>query len=251
MQDEFGDIPDAQAPAPQPQHRGLGSVDDVMAAGTPAAKFETVGTVVRGTILSAEVAQQRDLATGALASWPDGNPKVQVLIDLQTAERSADIDDDDGRRRLYVKRPSAMLAAIAKALGKTKLSEAVGGTLAVKYTGNGTPSQRGFNPPKQFAAVFKPANVGNVDAAVSGAPAQVFGKREAWEAWKKVNGANGEAMKSALAAYFPGKTPDVLTPAEWQEFVANDFSRPVPTNPIPETGGIPEDEIPFDGAPLA
>lgn len=139
-----------------PPHADLGSVDDAMTSGAPAAQFKAVGAVVRGTILSAQMAQQRDMQSGKLAFWDDGNPKTQILIVLQTTERSDEIEDDTGQRMLYVKKPSNMLAAIAKALGPVKLSQAIGGELAIKYIGDGEPTKRGYNPPKKFAARFTP-----------------------------------------------------------------------------------------------
>ncbi len=67
-----------------------------------------------------------------------------------------DLNIDDETRSLWV-RAYGMRKAISKACETHNLkAPAVGGTLTVKYTGDGTPSQKGFNPPKQFTAQYKP-----------------------------------------------------------------------------------------------
>ena len=223
MSDEFDDPTPPAAPPPQHSRLDLGSVDDALAAGVPAAKFETVGTIIKGTIVSAEMAQQRDLATGKPKFWEDGNPCTQILITLATADRSADIDDDDGHRRLYVKRPSAMLKAIAAALGKLKLSQAIGGTLAVKYTGDGEATQRGFSKPKLFAAKFTPPGATQIQQPAAQTGNYPEARVAAVAAFKASlpPGTTGEEAKptwlALLAKVCPGKKVDQITAAEWEK----------------------------------
>lgn len=122
-------------------------------SGAPAAKFPSIGTVVKGTIISAEMAQQTDM-DGKLKTWEDGKPRQQIIVTLHTEERDPSLDEDDGTRRVFIK--GGMLSALREAL---KAAEAkgidVGGTLAVKYTADGVPTQRGFNPPKIYVAQYK------------------------------------------------------------------------------------------------
>lgn len=129
--------------------------DLLMGGGIPSCTFPDVGTVWKGTVLAKETQQQRDMATGTPKVYDDGNPMMQVVITLQTDVRDPAVDGDDGQRKLYVK--GAMLAAIRTAV-KTAGAPTVeiGGTLAVKYESDGTPSQRGFNAPKQYTAAYKP-----------------------------------------------------------------------------------------------
>lgn len=131
-------------------------VNDLLAGGSkvPGARFEKVGDSVAGTIVSAEARQTTDIKTGQPEVWPQGDPKMQVVITLQTDERDADIDDDDGQRRLFAKKPSAMLAAITTALNGQRLE--VGGRLAVKHTGTEPSSTAGFNPKKLYVAAYQP-----------------------------------------------------------------------------------------------
>jgi hypothetical protein len=115
-------------------------------------------------ILGATMQQARDMKTGTPLTWDDGNPKENLVIMLQTDEHDDEVEDDDGTRRLFCKKPGAMLAAIGKALGKVKISQSFGGTLAVKYIGDKKAKTAGFNPSKQFAAVFTPAGGAAADS---------------------------------------------------------------------------------------
>lgn len=118
--------------------------------GAPAAKFPTIGTVVRGTIVDAEVQDQTDFETGEALVWQDGKPRKQLIITVDTGIVDG---DDDGNRRLFAK--GNMLTAIREAV-KPHGELAVGGKLAVKYSDDGVASKRGFNPPKLFKATYEP-----------------------------------------------------------------------------------------------
>lgn len=133
------------------------SVDDFLTGGSraPSAKFPTVGTTIKGVVLGKEMQQQRDIATGEPKTWADGNPQMQAVITLQTDERDASIEDDDGQRRVFAK--GNMVAAIRDAVkdaGKKQLD--IGDELAVKYVGDGEAKTRGFSPPKLFKAKVTP-----------------------------------------------------------------------------------------------
>lgn len=125
--------------------------------GAPTAKFATPGTTVGGHITEPpKVEQQRDIQSGEKKFWSDGNPMYQLVVTVQTDERDPSIEDDDGRRRIFVK--GQMKNAVADAVrdaGARGLE--VGGALHVRYTHDGTPKQRGFSPPKQYAAKYTPA----------------------------------------------------------------------------------------------
>lgn len=125
----------------------------LMGGGASSAKFSTIGDTVTGTIAEApEVKQQTDLKDGAPLVWPSGDPKMQLVVTLQTETR--DDADDDGKRRLYIKGKSLTDATreAVKAVGAKGLE--IGGTLTVTYVGDGEASQRGFNPPKLYKASY-------------------------------------------------------------------------------------------------
>jgi hypothetical protein len=134
-------------------------VNDLLSGGEkiPGARFDKVGDSVTGTIVSAEARQTTDIQTGQPEVWPQGDPKMQVVITLQTDQRDPEIEGDDGRRRLYAKKPSAMLTAIIAALAGNRLE--VGGRLAVQHTGTEPASTRGFNDKKLYAAAYQPPAV--------------------------------------------------------------------------------------------
>lgn len=125
----------------------------LLGAGIPAAKFPTIGTVVVGTITSTKIEQQRDFDTRELKTYDDGNPMMQLLVDLDTDETDPDIEGDDGVRRVYVK--GQMLAAVRQ-VARPYGGLAIGGKLAVKYVSDGQATRRGLNPPKQFKAQYEP-----------------------------------------------------------------------------------------------
>ncbi|WP_426566410.1 hypothetical protein ACPPVT_07640 [Angustibacter sp. McL0619] len=141
--------------------------DFLLGGGGRSASFLTVGATAKGQIVSTpEVRQKTKMGTGDLETWDDGSPKLQLVVTLATDERDPADAEDDGVRKLYVggsKKPESksMHAAVAAAViasGAKGLE--VGGTLQVTYVGDGTSKTAGFNPPKQYQAVYTPAAAG-------------------------------------------------------------------------------------------
>lgn len=128
----------------------------LMGESVPSASFLQFGASVTGIICEQpKLNQQRDFTTRELKTWDDGNPMMQLVVTLQTEEIDEKIEDDDGRRRIYIK--SNMKKAVADAVRRAKAKDlAIGGKLTVTYTENGTPSQRGSQPPKLYSAVYVP-----------------------------------------------------------------------------------------------
>lgn len=122
--------------------------------GAPAAKFRKIGDTVTGVITSEpRLEQQRDFETGNPLVWSDGNPRMQLVVEVQTDEVDASIPDDDGRRRFFIK--GAMKSAVAqavKASGRKQLD--VGGRLSISYSHDGEASRPGLNPPRQYKASY-------------------------------------------------------------------------------------------------
>lgn len=129
--------------------------DFLLSSGVPSFKFDVIGATAKGTIESLDMMQQKDITTGALLTWEDGRPKMQLRIVLTTDQRDPEIADDNGRRAIYVK--GLMQQAVRDAIktaGAAKIE--VGGTLAVKYDSDGEPPKKGFNAPKQYLAKYEP-----------------------------------------------------------------------------------------------
>jgi hypothetical protein len=125
--------------------------------GAPTAKFPTVGSRISGRITAKPtVEQQRDIKSGEKKFWSDGNPMMQLVVTVQTDQRDPQIEEDDGKRRVFVKgQLKQVLADAVRSSGARGLE--VGGTLTVIYTGDGLASGPGMNPPKQYRAEYTSA----------------------------------------------------------------------------------------------
>lgn len=133
--------------------------DILMGGGSPAAKFETIGTVVTGTVAGEpEARQQTEFRTKAPLFWKDGSAKMQVLVELMTAERDPAKADDDGTRTLYIK-GKELTKAVRDAVRQAGADGIhTGGQLTVQYVANG-PQGEGAEPPKLYAARYVPPAV--------------------------------------------------------------------------------------------
>lgn len=152
--------------------------DDFLAGGAkvPSAKFVTVGDHVVGTVVDRTVSQCRTYESKELEFWPDGNPKLQLVVTLQTEERDPSIENDDGQRRIYAPKPSTMFQAIVDVTHTKGLKLLPGGRLAVKYTGTKPHDNPRLNDIKLYAAAYEPPAQTQADdllggSAPNGAPA--------------------------------------------------------------------------------
>lgn len=130
--------------------------DFLMGSGAASAKFETIGTVITGTIVKEPVVQQQtDITTGEPKYWSDGKPREQLQVILATQQRDPSDPSDDGHRALYVRGEltKAVRAAI-KASGAKGIE--VGGTVTATYIGNGQPPKPGFSGAKLFDVTYVP-----------------------------------------------------------------------------------------------
>ena len=126
----------------------------LMGNSIPGAPMKDIGTTVGGTITEdPSMQQQRDFTTGELKVWSDGGAQMQLVVTVQTQLRDPEITEDDGRRRFYIK--GELKKAVSTAVRQARADGlAVGGTLTVTYTGDGTASGRGMNPPKLYSAAY-------------------------------------------------------------------------------------------------
>ncbi|OZE88058.1 hypothetical protein CH304_00365 [Rhodococcus sp. 15-649-1-2] len=124
--------------------------------GIASAKFEAIGTTVGGVITEEpEMRQQTNFDTDLPDFWPDGKPKMQLVVTVQTDLRDPQDPEDDGQRRFYVR--ANLQKAVAAAVRKAKATALeVGGTLQVTYSADGPKSNPKFNAPKIYTAVYTP-----------------------------------------------------------------------------------------------
>ncbi|WP_061960634.1 hypothetical protein [Demequina flava] len=135
--------------------------DFLMGGGSASAfqKDDPIGTSITGQIVTTEVRQQTDIQSGQPLTWDNGDPKMQLVVTINTDQRID--DEDDGNRALYVKG--------SKSIGSKSLHDAVraavqnanakglepGGTLTVTFIGTEPSKTRGFNDRKLWEATYK------------------------------------------------------------------------------------------------
>jgi hypothetical protein len=139
--------------------------DFLMQQGGKSYPFEKIGDCCVGEVVAAEPRQQTDVDTGEKLTWADGTPRMQLVITIQTTERTS--DEDDGIRMLYAKggkfdiaegTGSSMKEAIAKAVrDKNGTGLHVGDKLWVALSGTGVKKNRAFNAPKLYEAQYEAA----------------------------------------------------------------------------------------------
>ncbi len=115
------------------------------------AKFPNIGDSITGTVRQAPFEkQQTKYGTNELDFWPNGDPKMAIVIPLSTSLRED--AEDDGERAIYItsSRQKRAIADAIRAAGLTDLS--VGATLTLKYVGNDPASKNPANPAKMWAA---------------------------------------------------------------------------------------------------
>jgi hypothetical protein len=129
--------------------------EELTRSGGPTAKWDAIGDVRRVVIASVEKRQVTDFDTGEPLTWPNGDPKWQFVF--------GGTDPDSGEEtRIFAK--GYMLSAVKEALRTANSAPEVGGTLAVKWTGNAEPVGRKAAA-KQWAATYNPPAVIAMTAA--------------------------------------------------------------------------------------
>ncbi|MBW3090411.1 hypothetical protein [Bifidobacterium miconisargentati] len=158
----------AYQPVAQPAVR-LSSLDDLLSGNSAKAYFtgdSQPGDSVTGVIEKIETTQVNDFQTKQPAYWNDGRPKEQIHIIIQTQLRDPSVDDDDGRRSLWVKGWGLQLKAFREACKQAGVkAPKPGDTITERYMGLG---QRGNapQPPKMYEFHIEPAN--NVNTLING-----------------------------------------------------------------------------------
>lgn len=160
----------------QPQQQSgatLGSLDDLL-TGSGAKSFFTgdsqPGATVTGVIDVIEVSQVRDYQTQQPAYWNDGKPKEQIHIVIQTQLRDPSVDDDDGRRSLWIKGWGVQLKAFREACKKAGIkSPAKGDTITATFTGYG---EKGTNPQPPKVYQYEIHHENGVDRMLGQQPQQ-------------------------------------------------------------------------------
>ncbi len=157
--------------------------DLIMGTSAPAMSFTYPNDGVTGRIISEPKAVQqtvydpRNPQSKELAFWPSGDPKMQVIFQIQTEFRNWEgvknpdrSQQDSGTRTIYLKgkHMERATADAVRAVGAEWLE--VGGTVWYRYTGDDMTSLAGVKP-KLFEVRYQPP-AAQAPAHFNQAPAQ-------------------------------------------------------------------------------
>lgn len=194
--------------------------------------------VLRGGLIVDEpvLTQQTEMNTGKPLTWPDGRPKMQLLVTLLcdgsrglpngTKARDERRDaTDDGKRRVYIK--GGLQRSVGTAIRTAGVSGLrIGGELYMAWTGTTPSKTKGHRNARSYDAAYIPPTVavptGPGDSPFGSAPAAPAPQPEA------------PAFQQPFPTPQPPATPPVAPPA-----AANPF------------GGAPAPQVPAQVAPTA
>ncbi|SDQ05011.1 hypothetical protein [Leucobacter chromiiresistens] len=136
-------------------------------------KFNEIGARITGKIAQLPFEKQATkFGSQEPDYWPNGDPKMQVVVPLTETNAPREDGNDDGDRTLYVS-STAMKKAIFAAISAAGAQDVqVGGTLTVQYTGNDPASQNPANPKKLYQAQYSPPATGLAQPAAAPAAPQ-------------------------------------------------------------------------------
>lgn len=158
---------------PQRQPAQLSSLGDLLAGNSAKAHFganSQPGDSVTGVIEKIETTQVNDFQTKQPAYWNDGRPKEQIHVIIQTQLRDPSVDDDDGRRSLWIKGWGIQLKAFREACRQAGVKiPKPGDTITERFVGLG-PRGDAPQPPKVFEFHIEPAS--SVNNLVNGSQPQ-------------------------------------------------------------------------------
>jgi len=146
------------------------------------AAFTQPGSTVAGPIT--EISDQKQAtkwnpdpkAKRELDFWPSGDPVMEVWLTVQTQERNPQDEEDTGLRTIVItvnQKQGGQLAAIMDACEAAGVpAPAVGGFLALTFTGFDPESKNPQNPRKLYAAKYQAPAAGGGAFTPQAQPAQ-------------------------------------------------------------------------------
>lgn len=154
----------------------------LLSSGASSAKFPSIGARVGGRVVKdAEERQVRNFTTGQLEVWDDGNPKMQLVITVDTGYIDPSVPDDDGLRSIYVKGKSISdLRQVTRKLRVNSIKE--GGIFFATYVRN---EPTAGQPRKVYDFEYEPP-VANDPVPVGAGPAGTGWQQARGNGWKPV-----------------------------------------------------------------
>lgn len=240
---------------PQRQPAQLSSLGDLLAGNSAKAYFganSQPGDSVTGVIEKIETTQVNDFQTKQPAFWNDGRPKEQIHVIIQTQLRDPSVDDDDGRRSLWIKGWGIQLKAFREACRQAGVKiPKLGDTITERFVGLG---QRGDapQPPKVFEFHIEPAS--SVNSLVNGSQPQQPGMQQAQPAYPQQQYAPQQPMQApnqgyATAPVAPWNPPAQAQPAQ-QVQLGQPQVDPMKVNQLKAVGKSPQEIAALLGVPV-
>ncbi|MFT8359253.1 hypothetical protein [Bifidobacterium aquikefiri] len=156
-----------------PQPSNLPGLDDVLAGGGAKSYFNgdsQPGDSITGTLDIIETSQMRDFQTKQPEFWNDGKPKMQIHIVIQTNLHDPTIEDDDGRRSIFIKGYGIQLKAFREACQRAGVKKpGKGDQFTATFTGYG---ERGNAPQPPKVYEYQIQHHDGVDTLLGQQPAQ-------------------------------------------------------------------------------
>ena len=210
-QQGYGQPPARPAVSMTPEQM-LASIESQSSKG---AKFEQPGTSISGLIENVTANQIRDFKSRQPKFFDDGQPQMQVLVTINTGVTDPMVEDDDGRRTVYIKGFGLQRHAWLQALHNAGLRKAAevrpGDRFTATFTGFGE-AKPGMNAPKLFEYVIE--HQSPADLAMN--QPQQPGMQQAQPAYPQQQYAPQQPMKAPNQGYAPAPVDPWNPPAQQQ-----------------------------------
>lgn len=148
-------------------------------SGPPAAKFPKPGDFVEGTLVSKDTQQAAEFNAkdptdrSKLKTYDSGDPKLELILILQTDVRDPNLEDDKGVRRVFVSYSMQQSLQQAVLDAGIRKSLPLGSRIRIEFS-HEVPNKMGSgNPRKEYKiSVTPPADLVAVGGTASGVVAQ-------------------------------------------------------------------------------
>lgn len=117
-------------------------------------KDSKIGDTITGAVVGVQTRQARDIQTRQPRVWENGDPVLQVVVSIQTDEKTD--ENDDGVRAVFIKFWGAQRQALLDALKDANLSDVpLGSTFTASFVGTEKSNNRAFSDTKLFEYSIK------------------------------------------------------------------------------------------------
>lgn len=242
----------------QPTPQASGSLDDLVAGRGAKSFFDAnsqPGASVSGVIDLIEKTQYRDYNTKQPGYWNDGKPMEQIHVILQTQLRDPSVDDDDGRRSVWIKGWGVQLGAFRAGMRLAGMQHAPrkGDRMTATFTGFDPKSKNPQNPAKLYEYVFEPANSVNGLVNQPQQPAQPAFQQQAQQGYPQQY-APQQAAQAPNQGYAPAPVDPWNPPAQAQPAQPVQLGQPqvdpMKVNQLKAMGKPPQEIAALLGVPV-